>query len=136
MKRLLTLAVSAALSMQVPVGVALISAATLAPQVYALSAQCTKEIEALEAALPVLDSVKDEASAKEAAKKLKEIFDALPVITKAGSMEMEALAAAQNKASERMFKLKNETYFVSSGLQEVWTLMTDHFSRRQAVQPK
>lgn len=133
MKRLLTIAMSAALSLQLPMGVALAAATLAGTQAQALSSQYAKEIETLEKAGPILDSVTDESTAKSAATKLRQMFNGLPVLSKATSAEMEALAAAQNKISERMFKLKDQPYFESSGLQEAWTLMTDHFSRRRAV---
>ena len=34
-----------------------------------------------------------------------------------------------------MMRLKKEEWFVSSGLQDAWTLMTDAFSRRRANTP-
>lgn len=133
MKRFLTIAMSAALSLQLPLGVALAAATLVGTQAQALSNQYTKEIEALEKAGPILDSVTDESTAKSAATKLRQMFNGMPVLSKATTSEMEALAAAQNKISERMFKLKDQPYFETSGLQEAWTLMTDHFSRRRAV---
>ncbi len=42
------------------------------------------------------------------------------------------LAKAQNKVNDQMERLMSTAYFVPSGLQEAWTLMTDPFSRRSA----
>lgn len=133
MKRLLTIALSVVFSMQLPLGVALATATLIGAQAHAVSGQYAKEIETLEKAGPILDAVTDESSAKIAATKLRQMFNGMPVLSKATTSDMEALAAAQNKISERMFKLKDQPYFESSGLQEAWTLMTDHFSRRRAV---
>ncbi len=133
MKRLLTLALSVVCSLQLPLGVATAALMLTGTEAYAVSGPYAKEIETLGKAIPILDAVTDEGSAKSAATKLKQMFNGMPVLSKATNSDMEALAEAQNKISERMFKLKKQPYFEASGLQEAWTLMTDHFSRRRAV---
>ncbi len=91
-----------------------------------------KEMAALGEAAALLANVKDEAGAVETAEKLCKKFAALPPLLGGSDSELELLAKAQNKVSDQMERLMATSYFVSSGLQEAWTLMTDHFSRRSA----
>ncbi len=91
-----------------------------------------KEMAALGEAAAMLAKVKDEAAAKETAEQLCKRFAKLPPIVDGSDSQLELLAKAQNKVNDQMERLMVTEYFVSSGLQEAWTLMTDHFSRRSA----
>ncbi len=76
--------------------------------------------------------MKDEETAKKTADKLSKTFSALPPLLHGRESELETLAQAQNKVSKQMERLQPMPFFESAGLQEAWTLMTDHFSRRSA----
>ncbi len=91
-----------------------------------------KEMAALGEAAAMLSKVKDEAAATEAAEQLCKKFAKLPPLLGGSDSELELLAKAQNRVSDQMERLMSSPWFVSSGLQEAWTLMTDHFSRRSA----
>ncbi len=91
-----------------------------------------KEMAALGEAAATLSKVKDEASAKEAAEQICKKFIRMQPIVRASEGELEMLAKAQNRVNDQMERLMTTEYFVPSGLQEAWTLMTDHFSRRSA----
>ncbi len=91
-----------------------------------------KEMAALGEAATMLAGVKDEAGAKEVAEKLCKKFAAMPPVLGGTDAELEMLAKAQNKVNDQMERLMSSEYFVPAGLQEAWTLMTDHFSRRSA----
>ncbi len=91
-----------------------------------------KEMTALGEAAAMLAGVNDEASAKEAADKLCKKFGHLPPLVGGTESQLELLAKAQNKVNDQMERLMATSYFAPSGLQEAWTLMTDHFSRRSA----
>ncbi len=92
----------------------------------------SRELAALNEAAGLLAEVKDEKGAQAVAKKLRQTFTALPVVTGGSEAELENLAKTQNRASRQMERLKGEPYFETAGLQECWTLMTDPFSRRSA----
>lgn len=94
--------------------------------------QYTHEMEKLAEAEPIVDSAKDEKSAKEAAKQLIKMFDPLPVLMGGNEIQLDKLARAQNKINIRMEKIKKEPWFVSSGMQEAWGLITVHSFRRRA----
>ncbi len=91
-----------------------------------------KEMAALGEAAAMLTKVTDEATATQTAETLCKKFASLPPLTGGSDSELELLSKAQNKVSNQMERLMSTSYFVSSGLQEAWTLMTDHFSRRSA----
>lgn len=94
--------------------------------------QYTHEMEKLAEAEPIVDSAKDEKSAKDAAKQLIKMFDPLPVLMGGNEIQLDKLARAQNKINIRMEKIKKEPWFVSSGMQEAWGLITVHSFRRRA----
>lgn len=94
--------------------------------------QYAKEIEKLAEAEPIVDSAKDEKSAKAAAKQLIKMFDPMPVLIGGNDIQLDKLARAQNKVNIRMEKIKKEPWFVSSGMQEAWGLITVHSFRRRA----
>jgi len=94
--------------------------------------QYTKEIEKLAEAEPIVDSAKDEKSAKDAAKQLIKMFDPMPVLIGGNDIQLDKLARAQNKINIRMEKIKKEPWFVPSGMQEAWGLITVHSFRRRA----
>ncbi len=91
-----------------------------------------KEMAALGEAATMLAQVKDEAAAREAAEKIRRKFAPLAPILNGSDAELELLAKAQNKVNDQMERLMATEYFVTSGLQDAWTLMTDQFSRRSA----
>lgn len=92
----------------------------------------SKEIEKLAEAEPIVDSAKDEKSAKDAAKKLIKMFDAMPVLIGGNEILLDKLARAQNKINLKMEKIKKEPWFVPSGMQDAWGLITVHSFRRRA----
>ena len=59
----------------------------------------------------------------------------MPPLVTGNEKEIIALSEARNAVSRHMMRLKKEEWFVSSGLQDAWTLMTDAFSRRRANTP-
>ncbi len=91
-----------------------------------------KELAALNEAAGVLAEVKDEETAKDAVRKLSKKFSALPPLLNGTEQDLENLAKAQNTVSRQMIRMQNQPYFESAGLQELWTLITDQFSRRSA----
>lgn len=97
-----------------------------------LASVINKEMEALAQGAELLRQVDDEKSAKEVSKKLKMMFSPLPPIMNGNVAQLEALSVAQNKINLQMEALKKEPYFVPSGLQEAWTLITHPFARRSA----
>lgn len=93
-----------------------------------------RELKELEVAATVLEGVTDEASAKKAIVKLSITFRRLPPIVNFGSEQMMQLwAKAQNRVSFQMWRLKEEPYFEKLKLQELWTLISDPYSRPSAV---
>lgn len=93
-----------------------------------------RELKALDEAAEVLEGVTDEASAKKAIIRLTTTFRQLPpTISFGGQQIMEMWAKAQNRVSFQMWRLKEEPYFEKLKLQELWTLISDPFSRPSAV---
>lgn len=91
-----------------------------------------KEIEKLAEAEPIVDSAQDEKSAKDAAKQLIKMFDPMPVLMDGNEIQLDKLARAQNRINLKMEKIKKQPWFVSSGMQEAWGLITVHSFRRRA----
>lgn len=92
----------------------------------------TKEFEALTEALPLLDNATDEKSAAEVAKKLQHTFSYLPAPMGGSNAQLEEYARAQNRINLKMEKMKKEPWFVPSGMQKAWTLITVPSTRRAA----
>lgn len=92
----------------------------------------TAEIKALTEAETMLKTISDEKSAKGVKVKLMHKFSLLRPILHGTDAQLEELARAQNRVSAVMWDLKKEPYFESVNLQELWTVMTHHFSRRSA----
>lgn len=92
----------------------------------------SKEFAALNEGAAMLAEVTDEKSAKEVAKKLISKFNLLPIPMGGSEGELELWAKTANKLNRQMERLKGEPWFVSSRLQEAWSLATDPFSRRKA----
>lgn len=91
-----------------------------------------KEFPALKEAELLLDTVADEKTAQSAAKKLLHDFTILPVPMGGNNAQLEEYARAVNRVNLKMEKLKGEPWFVSSGLQAAWTLITVPSTRRTA----
>lgn len=92
-----------------------------------------RELKALDDAAETLAAVNDEASAKKAIIKLTTTFSRLPpTIDFGGQQIMLMWAQAQNRVSFQMMRLKEEPYFEKLKLQELWTLISDPFSRPSA----
>ena len=92
-----------------------------------------KELKALEEAAEILEAVNDESAAKKAVMKLTSSFRRLPPPMRADMHTLEVWAKAQNRVSFHMWRLKDEPYFEKLKMQELWTLITDPFSRPTAV---
>lgn len=92
----------------------------------------SKEFAALNEGAALLAEVSDEKSAKDVAKKLISKFNLLPIPMGGSESELELWAKTANKLNRQMERLKNQPWFVSSRLQEAWSLATDPFSRRKA----
>ena len=92
----------------------------------------TQEIKALTEAETMLKTISDAKSAKEVKKKLMTKFSNLRPLLGGTNAQLEELAVAQNRVSAVMWSLLKEPYFESENLQELWTVMTHHFSRRSA----
>lgn len=92
-----------------------------------------RELKALEEAAEVLEAVNDESSAKKAVMKLTASFRNLPPPLRADQPMLEMWAKAQNRVSFQMWRLKEEPYFEKLKMQELWTLITDPFSRPSAT---
>lgn len=92
-----------------------------------------KEFPALKEAELLLDTVGDEQTAKSVAKKLQHDFTILPPPMGGSNAQLEEYARAQNRVNLKMEKLKKEPWFVSSGLQQAWTLITVPSTRRTAA---
>ena len=92
-----------------------------------------KELEALAQAEKLMIEIVDEKSAVQVARQLIKIFNPLPVPMGGTDKQLEALACAQNVISRKMEKLRKEPWFVSSGLQEAWGLITVPSFRRRAT---
>lgn len=89
-----------------------------------------RELKALDEAATVLEGVNDEASAKKAIIKLNNTFRQIPpTVHFANQQVLEIWAKAQNRVSFQMWRLKDEPYFEKLKFQELWTLISDPFSR-------
>lgn len=93
-----------------------------------------KEVKALEEASALMEAVNDEESAKKAAGKIRNLFRMLPPPTGGSEADIEIWASSQNRFSAQMWRLIKEPYFKTQNLQEVWTLVTDPYSRPVAQQ--
>lgn len=96
----------------------------------------TKEFKALREAQALLAEVNDEQAAEQAVRKIRTSFGVLPIPLSGSDQEIEMWSTEQNKVSAQMERLKRQPWFESSGLQEVWTLISDPFSRRRAQKVK
>lgn len=92
-----------------------------------------RELKALDEAAEILEGVNDEASAKKAIIKLTNMFRNLPPPIRANQQTLEIWAKAQNRVSFQMWRLKEEPYFEKLKLQEIWTMISDPFSRPSAT---
>lgn len=90
------------------------------------------EITALTEAETMLKTISDAKSAKNVKTKLMHKFSLLRPLLGGTDAQLEELARAQNRVSAVMWELKKEAYFEEVNLQELWTVMTHHFSRRSA----
>lgn len=88
-----------------------------------------RELKALDEAAEVLEGVTDEASAKKAVIKLTNMFRPLPPPINANQQTLEIWAKAMNRVSFQMWRLQEEPFFEKLKLQDLWTLITDPFSR-------
>ena len=89
-----------------------------------------KEVKALEEAAALMEAVNDEESAKKAVPKVRSLFRLLPPPTDGSQADIEIWARAQNRFSAQMWRLIKEPYFQTQKLQELWTLVTDPYSRK------
>ena len=92
-----------------------------------------KEVKALEEAAALMEAVSDEESAKKAAIKIRNLFRSLPPPTSGSQADLEIWARAQNRFSAQMWRIIKEPYFQSQKMQEIWTLVTDPYSRKGSV---
>lgn len=92
-----------------------------------------KEFPALKEAELLLDTVADEKTAQSVAKKLQHDFGVLPAPMGGNNAQLEEYARAVNRVNLKMEKLKGEPWFVPSGLQAAWTLITVPSTRRAAT---
>ncbi len=103
------------------------------PNTSAVGSEFAKEFAALTMAAEALDGVTDEKSAAAVAKKLQHDFTILPVPMGGSDAMLLEYAKVQNRVNLKMEKMKNEPWFVSSGMQEAWTLITVPSTRRTAT---
>lgn len=93
-----------------------------------------RELKALDEAADILEGVNDESSAKKAIIRLTTTFRQLPPTINFGNEQIMVIwAKAQNRVSFQMWRLKEEPYFEKLKMQELWTLISDPFSRPSAV---
>ena len=92
----------------------------------------TAEIKALAEAESMLKTISDAKSAKTVKAKLMHKFSLLRPLLHGNDAQLEALARAQNKVSDIMWEMMKQPYFEEENMQELWTVMTHHFSRRSA----
>ena len=90
------------------------------------------EIAALTEAETMLKTISDEKSAKMVKAKLMHKFSLLRPILHGTVAQLEELARAQNRVSAIMWEMTKQPYFETQNMQELWTVMTHHFSRRSA----
>lgn len=93
-----------------------------------------RELRELDKAAVILDTVVDEKTAKAAVTRIVRRFSvtSLRPLIGGNMQELELLAKAQNQVNEKMWRLMNEPYFESAGMQKAWKIMTDSFSRPSA----
>lgn len=91
------------------------------------------EMETLAQAEKLMVEIVDEKSAIQVARQLVKLFNTLPVPMGGNDKQLEDLARAQNVISLKMEKLRREPWFVSSGLQDAWGLITVPSFRRRAT---
>lgn len=89
----------------------------------------TREFAALEEAASMLQGVRDEEGAKAAVAKLRSTFSRLPAPVKGSEADLMQWARLQNRVSAEMWRLKKEPFWETQKLQELWTLISDPFSR-------
>lgn len=92
-----------------------------------------EEITALSQVEAALRTVTDATVAKKVVEDYSKVFTKLPPLLRGTEAELQQLAAAQNRVSAQMWVLKKQPFFEEAGLQGLWTLITDPFSRRRAV---
>lgn len=92
----------------------------------------TQEIKALAEAETMLKTITDAKSAQKVKSKLMYKFSLLKPLLHGNDAQLEALAKAQNRVSAIMWEMMKQPYFESENMQELWTVMTHHFSRRSA----
>lgn len=93
----------------------------------------TLEIKALTEAETMLKTVTDTRSAKSVKAKLMHKFSLLKPLLHGNDAQLEALAKAQNRVSAIMWEMMKQPYFEEENMQELWTVMTHHFSRRSST---
>ena len=93
----------------------------------------TREIKALAEAETMLKTVTDTRSAKSVKAKLMHKFSLLKPLLHGNDAQLEALAKAQNRVSAIMWEMMKQPYFEEVNMQELWTVMTHHFSRRSST---
>ena len=93
----------------------------------------TREIKALTEAETMLQTVTDTSSAKSVKAKLMHKFSLLKPLLHGNDAQLEALAKAQNRVSAIMWEMMKQPYFEEVNMQELWTVMTHHFSRRSST---
>lgn len=93
----------------------------------------TREIKALAEAETMLKTVTDTRSAKSVKAKLMHKFSLLKPLLHGNDAQLEALAKAQNRVSAIMWEMMKQPYFEEENMQELWTVMTHHFSRRSST---
>ena len=98
-----------------------------------LDAAYTREIKALAEAETMLKTVTDTRSAKSVKPKLMHKFSLLKPLLHGYDAQLEALAKAQNRVSAIMWETMKQPYFEEENMQELWTVMTHHFSRRSST---
>ncbi len=89
-----------------------------------------KEVKALEQAAQLMEAVNDEESAKRAASKIRSLFRMLPPPKGGSQADILIWSRAQNRFSAQMWRIIKEPYFQTQKMQEVWTLVTDPYSRK------
>ncbi len=89
-----------------------------------------KEVKALEQATQLMEAVNDEESAKRAATRIRNLFRLLPPPVGGSQADILIWSRAQNRFSAQMWRIMKEPYFQSQKMQEVWTFVTDPYSRK------
>lgn len=99
-------------------------------------ADMAAEFAALMQAAALLEGVNDEQTATKTAQKIQGMFEKLPAPDEVSDDDIERWAAEQNKLNKEMERLRKESWFESSGLQEAWTAATDPYSRTRYLRKK